>query len=367
MTPSSIEEPAGPLARWPRLSRWVLLLALSVLLAGLLEWLGAPAALLLGPMVAGIAVGTNGGRLKVPASSFWLAQAVIGCMIAAAVEPDILVSFAESWPLFLAVVLAVICASSLLGWLMSHWKVLPGTAAVWGSSPGAATAMMLMADAFGADARLVALMQYLRVLFVALTASMIAHLFLEGPAAAPEPAVWFPAIDWLPFLATLALIVGGTLLGQLSRIPAGAMIVPMLAGGALHIAGLIDLFLPEWLLAISYALIGWNIGLAFTREILVHAARALPKIILSIFVLIAFGAGLGFLLTATVGIDPLTAYLATSPGGLDSIAIIAATSNVDLSFVIGLQTARFLLVLLIGPWLARFIARRVGGDPVRSP
>ena len=31
------------------------------------------------------------------------------------------------------------------------------------------------------------------------------------------------------------------------------------------------------------------------------------------------------------GIDPLTAYLATSPGGMDSIPIIAASSNVDLS------------------------------------
>ena len=41
--------------------------------------------------------------------------------------------------------------------------MLPGTTAVWGSSPGAATAMVLMAEAFGADARLVAFMQYLRV------------------------------------------------------------------------------------------------------------------------------------------------------------------------------------------------------------
>jgi uncharacterized membrane protein AbrB (regulator of aidB expression) len=50
-----------------------------------------------------------------------------------------------------------------------------------------------------------------------------------------------------------------------------------------------------------------------------------------------------------------------SPGGLDSVAIIAASSTVDLPFVMAMQTARFLVVLLTGPSLARFIANRVGG------
>lgn len=332
-----------------------------------MELAALPAALLLGPMIAGILVGTNSGRLAIPASGFWLAQAVIGCMIAEAVDLGTLGTIVDNAPVIVGVVLAVIAASSFLGWLMSRWQVLPGTTAVWGSSPGAASAMMLMADAFGADARLVAFMQYLRVIFVALTATLVAQLFLEAPAAQPgatfDPAFWFPSLDWQPFLLTLALIAGGSVVGTLSRIPAGAMIVPMVVGGALHAGGVLELVLPPWLLALSWAAIGWNVGLAFTRRILLHAARALPAIVASIVLLMAFSAGLGLLLVLTLGIDPLTAYLATSPGGLDTIAIIAAaSSNVDIAFVIGLQTARFLLVLAIGPWLAGFIARRVGGD-----
>ena len=58
------------------------------------------------------------------------------------------------------------------------------------------------------------------------------------------------------------------------------------------------------------------------------------------------------------GIDPLTAYLATSPGGMDSIAIIAASSNVDVPFVMALQTARLLMIMAIGPSLARFVASK---------
>jgi uncharacterized membrane protein AbrB (regulator of aidB expression) len=65
-----------------------------------------------------------------------------------------------------------------------------------------------------------------------------------------------------------------------------------------------------------------------------------------------------FVLAAATHVDPLTAYLATSPGGVDSVAIIAAGSNVNLPFVMAMQTARFLVILSIGPSLARFMTRR---------
>jgi uncharacterized membrane protein AbrB (regulator of aidB expression) len=44
-------------------------------------------------------------------------------------------------------------------------------------------------------------------------------------------------------------------------------------------------------------------------------------------------------------------------GGADSVAIIAASSHVDMPFVMAMQMARFILVLLVGPALARAVAR----------
>ncbi len=121
---------------------------------------------------------------------------------------------------------------------------------------------------------------------------------------------------------------------------------------------MIEIELPQPLLAAAYALIGWTIGLGFTRAILVHAWRALPQIILSILALIGFCWLLALVLEAAIGADPLTAYLATSPGGMDTVAIIASSSNVDVSFVMAMQTARFVMVLLLGPTLARYLAGR---------
>jgi membrane AbrB-like protein len=131
-------------------------------------------------------------------------------------------------------------------------------------------------------------------------------------------------------------------------------------GAVAHLALGVPMQLPPWLLATSYAMVGWSIGLNFTRPILRHAARALPQIIGSIVALIAFCGGMAFVISRLLGIDPLTAYLATSPGGMDSVAIIAAAArNVDISFVMALQSARFLVVLLIGPSVARLVARNV--------
>ena len=65
---------------------------------------------------------------------------------------------------------------------------------------------------------------------------------------------------------------------------------------------------------------------------------------------------------ALSGADALTAYLATSPGGMDSVAVIAAACpNVDLPYVMTFQTARFFLVVLLAPRLARFMAGKVAG------
>jgi membrane AbrB-like protein len=99
--------------------------------------------------------------------------------------------------------------------------------------------------------------------------------------------------------------------------------------------------------------------LSFTRKSLIHASRALPVILFSIAVLIGASGLLAVLLVYFAGIDPMTAYLATSPGGMDSVVIIGAATHADLSFVMALQTVRFLIVLLVGPPLARFIAQRL--------
>ena len=133
----------------PPVVQWGVLLAASVALIVPLELIRIPAALLLGAMAAAVLVAVFEGKQAVPRWPYVLAQGLIGCLVARSIGPVILVTMYRQWPLFLAGVCSVLIVSSSLGALLARWKVLPGTTAVWGSAPGAATVMVLMSEGFG--------------------------------------------------------------------------------------------------------------------------------------------------------------------------------------------------------------------------
>jgi membrane AbrB-like protein len=333
-----------------------MMLVLSIVFGALFTAIHLPAALLLGPMLAAIAIAAADGRVRVPEWPFVFAQGAVGCLIARGIPASVFGEIGKEWPIFIIGVFVVIAAAGTLGFVLARLRVFPGSTAVWGSAPGAATAMVLLAGANGADVRLVAFMQYLRVVCVAAVASVISQRWMSGAHAVRPPIVWFSPFD-AHVMATLAIVVVGALIGKAFRIPAGPLLVPLILGVVVQSTRAMTIELPQWLLAIAYAIVGWNIGLRFTREILTYVAKSFPRILASIGMLIAICGAFGALLVRVAGIDPLTAYLATSPGGADSVAIIAASSRVDVPFVMTMQTARFVIVLLVGPALSRFIAR----------
>jgi hypothetical protein len=355
--PSPPEPQATGIGRWPRHLQWAALLALSIAIVVPLELTGFPAALLLGPMIAAILLGVSDARVRVAQPLFMLAQGVIGLMMARALPSEIFVELVKDWPIYTLGIGSVVVVAAGLGMLLARLKVLPGTTAIWGSAPGAASTIVLMADAFGADARLVAFMTYLRVVLVALAASLVAR-FAVPEGAGPAPMNWLAPIAPIPFAETAGVLVVSLIAARLLKLPAGPIFLPIVVGTLLQNFAGLTIELPQILLALSFAVVGWAIGLRFTRDILLHAWRALPAVFGSMVALILACGAFAFLLVWLAGVDPLTAYLATSPGGADSVAIIAANSAVDVPFVMAMQAGRLLVVTVTGPALARYIATR---------
>ncbi|MEM0672786.1 AbrB family transcriptional regulator [Dickeya oryzae] len=343
--------------RFSASTQWFMLLAVSLVLGFGLQFYHVPAALLLGPMLVGVVMGLNGAAIRIPRTFFYASNAVLGCLVAQSLSLSILTPLMKEWPLVVFILLSTLIASGLSGWLLMRYSELPGTTGTWGASPGGASAMVAMASDFGADVRLVAFMQYLRVLMVTASAAFVARASL-GPGAEANNAllVWFPTLDWR-FPGTLAMAFSCAWVGRLLRIPSGQLLVPMIVGSLLHSSGIMTLQTPEWLLAVAYALIGWSVGLSFTRPVFLLALRTLPKMMLSIITLMLLCGGMALMLMHLLSVDMLTAYLATSPGGLDSIAIIAAGSRVDIAFVMALQTMRLFTTLIFSPILSRYISR----------
>src|SRR5574337_2064305 len=358
MTRIGSSRPAFTGRRLLTAARWAALIALSALFVGLLELLRLPAALLLGSLAAAAALTVAEAEVDVPPRLFYVAQGVVGCLIARAVAPSTMKEMARDWPTFFIGVFSVIGVSAALGWLLARLRVLPGTTTVWGAFPGAATVMTLMSESYGADVRLVALMQYLRVVMVAVVAATVAGIWTATTPHAAAPIAWFPPVAWPSLAATVALSILSAVAGQTFRIPAGPMLVAFGAGALLQSLGLMTIELPLWLLAPAYCLVGWSIGGRFNRPILIHAAKVLPAVAASILSLIAICGAIAAALAHFAHVDALTAYLATSPGGADSVAIISASTKVDMPFVMAMQMARFLAVLFLGPAIARFVAAR---------
>lgn len=340
-------------------ARWIALLILSEAVGGGLNWSGVPASFLIGPMLVAIAFGVTGSGLKLPLSVFTAAQSVIGVLVARTLTAAILVSLLHGWAPMLLVIAGTVLSGAIAGWSLMRFAGLPGSTAAWGSTPGAASVMVAMSADFGADMRLVAFMQYLRMVIVVLSASLVSHLIFGviGSTVPPSAAPSSGGIEILPVVETVVIAAVGAILGRVIRFPAGSVLIPMILAAVFHFTGLVTLTLPFWLLAATYTAFGWYIGLNFNRDIFLYALKALPKLVASSLVLIGLCALSAWVLTLLLPIDGLTAYLATSPGGLDSVVIIAVGSHADAPFVIAVQTLRLFAVMLTGPAIAKFLSR----------
>lgn len=340
----------------PDPARWLLLILSSAVAAFLLAKLHFTAGLLVAPLVLAACMAARGWDTRVNNSIFACAQATIGLLMAQSLTLPVLHEITLRWPIYLLSVLAVIALSFSLGWILMRLRIMPGSTALWGSSPGAASAMTLLSSGFGADARLVAFMLYLRVVLVVIGTSVVAHF-------APHPAHFHPLgtrHDLTPhtdaLVVPVVLII--TLVAYFIRFPAAAMLLGLALGILAHILTSTPLAPSLWLLAPAYFVVGWVIGLRFTMDVVHHAARALPAVLCSSLILIGACAALATPIARIAHTDWLSAYLATSPGGADSLAIIAASSPVDMAFVMTMQVARFVVLLAVGPPLATWLTRR---------
>lgn len=346
-----------PLNRLGRPARWAVLVAVTVAATAGLEALHLPAALLIGPMVTAIVLAVSGGAVRPSRPVFLAAQGVVGTMIATTLPQTIVHEIALQWPVFIAGVVSTLLASSLLGWLMVRSGALPGTTAIWGTSPGAASVMTIMSDSYGADMRLVAFMQYLRVALCVAFATVVAGMMSPAGAVHIHGPVWWPdAGVWRQSVLALTIAFGGAALGVWLKLPGAPMLIPMALAITAKLVFHLPVVLPLPVLALCYAVIGWGIGMRFTPEVIAYAARVFPRVLLSILLLIVICSGFAVALVVFAGIDPLTAFLATSPGGADSVAIISTSAPVDVSFVMSMQVARFIVVVGAGPQLARLLS-----------
>lgn len=349
------------------LSRFALLGTLGALMSLLAGLAGFPASWLVGPMLVAVffSLAAPGWCPMVPSSWRTAAQAIVGCVLAAGFRPETLPLVAREW---LPVTLAVggtLGLSFVAGAALHRLAKVDRRTALIGTLPGAASGMLAMSDSVGADARLVAVMQYGRVILVVCSATLVARFTgVSGSAGASafgtSGAIGGDTLVQAPpaiFITTLVVGLIGALAGSKLGLPAGALLGPLILGVALEELGVVHLSVPVAVPEMAYAVIGIYAGLLFDRESVGRVARLLPWLIASNLLLMAACACLGVALSFLVDTDGLTAYLSTTPGGIDSVAILAVGSGADTSLVTAIQTLRVFAVIVAGAVIGRYLSR----------
>lgn len=318
---------------------------------------GMPAAWLVGPMLAAVfvALAVPERRPKIPVWARRGAQATVGCVLAANFTPAIVPMVASEW-FAVTIALAGTLIMSLLGALLLTWiSPIDAKTAQLGVLPGAASGILAMSDSLGADVRLVAVMQYGRVVLVVASATVVASFGASSASPVAGGTAPVGSVEGLMvqsqasvYALTAIVAVAGMLVGVRLGLPAGALIGPLVLAIGLEEAGVVHVAVPGVVSPFAYALIGIYVGLLFDRASLRQAWGLLPYILASTLALMAVCAVLGFIFAALTGTDYLTAYLATTPGAIDSVAIMAVDSGADASLVLAVQMLRLLLVVLAG-------------------
>jgi membrane AbrB-like protein len=343
-----------------RLAPWAALAAATGAAGWVLGEAGLPSSYLFAGLLVGLAVAiTRPERFRLPGAAFAAAQAIVGVTLGAFLHGSALRALGGDWLPVLVASAATLALSLAAGWALGRFTPTDTRTAALGMVAGGAAGIVGMADDLGGDDRLVAFMQYARVLIVVLVTPVLVPLAFAdehaaGAAAIAGEALLGGATDWLLLLALAPL---GVLIGRVVRLPAAALLGPLILSGAVTVLGA-EYAVPPLPREAAFATIGLAIGLRFTVSTVRMVGRLLLPVTACIVGLIVACFGLAVALDRTTSASLLDAYLATTPGGLNAVVAIAFGTGANPTFVVAVQALRVLVMVLLAPVMVRWLVPR---------
>jgi uncharacterized protein len=310
-------------------------------------------------MVVGLVLAlARPGGFELPAWGFVAAQAVTGVTLGAYLQSSSLKAVADAW-LPVAVVSAgtlAICIAA--GLLLARTTEVDQATGTLGMVAGGASGIVAMSGDLGADDRLVAFMQYARVVIVVLLTPVLAQLLFPGHQAGVVGAHQPLLGDARGWLLTAAVAPLGVIAARAIRFPAAPLLGPMVIAAAITLSAPADWFsVPPLLRTIAFAALGLYVGLRFTIDTVKAMGRLLLPVVLSIFGLLVACFVLALVLQATADVSLIDAYLATTPGGLYAVLAVAVGAGANSTFILAVQGLRLLVMILVAPLVVRRLLR----------
>jgi membrane AbrB-like protein len=321
---------------------------LSIALAGGLgfTYLGLPAALVSGSVVAVAAAALLGRPVRLPLSLARVCAVVIGILLGAVVTPDTLRGVA-TWPASIA--LLMICSIVMIAATMTYLRVVHGwdaLSALLASSPGALAQAISLATELGGDLRAIAIVQTVRVLLLVI--GLPNGLALFGQVAPSVAVMRGPAdLSVLGQMILLAVVSTACAVALLKvRFPGGLLFGAMIGSAILHGSGLISAVLPWWIGSAATITLGAVVGSRFAnltvRMLVGYLGAAFGSFAVAMGVATIF-----ILIVAYFFPFPIAnIVIAFSPGAQDTMMVLALALHLDPVYVGAHHLARFLVVTI---------------------
>ena len=338
-----------------------ILLALAIGTAGgaIFQLLGLPLPWMLGAMTGTTIAAASGLPIAMPTRLRNLMVVVLGVMLGSAFTPDLLERLPQ-WTGSLAALFLYVGVATVL--CQAYYQRFGGydrTTAYFAAAPGGITEMILAGSAMGGDERAISLSHAARILLIVLILPLGFQLFGGyEPANRPpigDAALTIPLYD----VAILALCgVVGFFVAARVRLPAGALVGPMVLSAAVHLGGLTDSQLPGELVATAQLVVGASIGARFAGIRVGTILRALALAFGATVLLLAITAAFGAALHALTGLPAQAVLLAFAPGGVAEMSLIALALGIDAAYVATHHVVRIFIIVVTAPLAFRLLRWR---------
>ncbi len=277
----------------------------------------------------------------------------------------------------LLMVIVMIVLNIAMGYLMSVTTGMDLITCLFASAPGGIVDMSLISGDMGADPSKVAILQLVRLLIV-FTILPVIMKYIHSKVyskkvkgiALEEISVSVSSINsgntkpslnpslnkekTLNLALTLVVAMVFGLVGYWVGIPAGTMSFAMIAVGALNIftgRG----YMPLGLRRVTQVFAGILIGGRMTySDVLALQSVFLPAIILLVGIIVV-NLLIGYFISKASGIEIVTSLLASAPGGLSDMALIAKELGGDGPKVAIMQLARYISIVAFYPLVIKFL------------
>jgi uncharacterized protein len=335
-----------------RLKAIVVTFAAGLAGAGLFQFAGLPAPWLSGAMVGVVVLIALGIRVDIPGPLCDLGLLLAGVAMGSAITPEMLQSMGR-YPLSLLLLVLTVIGITLAGQLvltrLFRW---PADVALFGSLPGAMSAVLATTAAAGIDMSRVAVVQAFRMfVLVAILPSLVTASVTTGRA----PVATEISVIGFALVMALALLVAFSF--ERWKVLAPFMFGGMAAGGITHATGVIPGVPPAIVVDLAMFLIGVFAGTRIAG-ITVAALRAmfLPALVsfIATMMVTAIGAGLAI---AFAGAQPAEALIAFAPGGLEAMIVLGMALGLDPLYLSSHHVARFMFIAFALPVLARHFVK----------